>query len=235
MKATGYTTMAERAPDPADYPDADPALLVPGSLVFRPAAGPSTSTTTATGGPTSPERAGTARRPRLGRLLARSPPGCPYRLRGRARVRQMGGQGLPTEAEWERAARGGLENARSHGVTSISPHGRAMANTWQGEFPWQNLLIDGFAGTSPVGSFPPTGYGLSDMTGNVWEWTRDRFDADPSEAPCCGPPAGRRDRAPRHQGRLASVRARTTVCATGQRRVRAKRLTPRPATSASAA
>jgi len=63
-----------------------------------------------------------------------------------------------------------------------------MANTWQGPFPWQNLISDGFAGTSPVGSFPPTGYGLSDMTGNVWEWTADLFDADPSEAPCCGPP-----------------------------------------------
>jgi formylglycine-generating enzyme len=71
-----------------------------------------------------------------------------------------------------------------------TPKGRQMANTWQGEFPWQNLLTDRYAGTSPVGAFPPNGYGLADMAGNVWEWTSDFFTPrhpDEVERPCCVP------------------------------------------------
>jgi formylglycine-generating enzyme required for sulfatase activity len=82
-----------------------------------------------------------------------------------------------------------------------------MANTWQGEFPWQNLLQDGFAGTSPVGTFPPNGYGLSDMTGNVWEWTVDPFEAAPSESPCCGGAA-----AQPHEQRLV-IKGGSHLCA----------------------
>ena len=98
------------------------------------------------------------------------------------------GKDLPTEAEWERAARGGLEGAVFAWGDEYAPGGRTMANTWQGQFPWENLLEDGFAGTSPVGSFPANGYGLSDVTGNVWEWTSDFF-AMPSRSqrPCCAP------------------------------------------------
>ena len=85
------------------------------------------------------------------------------------------GKALPTEAEWEYAARGGLEGAVFAWGDEPFPDGRPMANTWQGEFPWQNLKLDGFEGTSPVGRFPPNGYGLYDMAGNVWEWTADFF------------------------------------------------------------
>ena len=100
------------------------------------------------------------------------------------------GKSLPTEAEWEFAARGGLEGATYVWGNEFAPRGRMMANTWQGEFPWQNLETDGYEGTSPVGSFPPNGYGLYDMAGNVWQWTsdwyQDRHHVLVSGA-CCGP------------------------------------------------
>jgi formylglycine-generating enzyme required for sulfatase activity len=87
------------------------------------------------------------------------------------------GKTLPTEAEWEFAARGGLSGAEYAWGDELTPDGRAMANTWQGEFPWENHLEDGFERTSPVTAFPPNGYGLYDMIGNVWEWTADWYHA----------------------------------------------------------
>ena len=134
------------------------------------------------------------------------------------------GKELPGEAEWERAARGGLDGKVFAWGDEFAPKGRMMANTWQGEFPWQNLMSDGFAGTSPIRRFAPNGFGLYDMTGNTWEWTSDWFSARaPSarsvatELLCPREAAGshrsrqlrrrRDDSAEDDQGRLAPVRA----------------------------
>jgi len=109
------------------------------------------------------------------------------------------GKDLPTEAEWEFAARGGLDGAEFAWGDEFTPSGKHMANTWQGNFPEENLALDGYERTSPVGSFPPNGYGLYDMIGNVWEWTSDwyapRHEADAPKT-CCipkNPRGGRQD------------------------------------------
>ena len=119
------------------------------------------------------------------------------------------GKELPSEAEWEFAARGGLDGAAFAWGDEHFPGGKPMANTWQGEFPWQNLNADGFEGTSPVGSFPPNGFGLYDVCGNVWEWTSDWFTANRGEKPLLRTSGTGRRALPAQgdQGRLASLRA----------------------------
>ena len=89
------------------------------------------------------------------------------------------GKALPDEVEWELAARGGLRGATYAWGDEPTPRGRVMANTWQGDFPVHNDLLDGYDRTSPVGVFPANGYGLVDMTGNVWEWTATTFEPFP--------------------------------------------------------
>ena len=188
VKATGYVTVAERPLDPSDYPDADAAALVPGALVFQPARGPVDLRDFRNWWAYVP--GATWQRP--------EGPASDTYTRARHPVTQVAhedaeayaawaGKALPTEAEWEYAARGGLEGAVFSWGDEFAPGGRMMANTWQGEFPWQNLLSDGYAGTSPAGAFEPNGYGLVDMTGNVWEWTRDEGRWDRAEPPCCAP------------------------------------------------
>lgn len=107
---------------------------------------------------------------------------------------EWAGKRLPTEAEWEYAARGGLEQARFAWGDELTPDGEHLCNIWQGTFPDVNTEEDGFTGTSPVGAFPANGYGLYDVAGNVWEWCADWFSADhhaeaPRENPH-GPPTG---------------------------------------------
>jgi formylglycine-generating enzyme len=194
VRETGYVTVAERPLDPADYPDADPELLVPGSLVFR-----------KTPGPVSLDDFRNWWEYVPGAYWKR-PEGSGTTINGRDRhpvvhiayedaeaFATWAGKEIPAEAEWEFAARGGLERAVFSWGDEHFPAGKAMANTWQGEFPWQNLTLDGYVGTSPVGSFPANGFGLYDMCGNVWEWTSDWYapsvSAD-SESPCCGSHGG---------------------------------------------
>jgi formylglycine-generating enzyme required for sulfatase activity len=109
------------------------------------------------------------------------------------------GKDLPTEAEWEFAAWGGLEGAEFAWGKELTPGGKQMANTWQGAFPHENIRLDGYERTSPVTAFPPNGYGLYDMIGNVWEWTSDWYSSKHEpDAPnaCCipkNPRGGRED------------------------------------------
>lgn len=189
VQDTGHVTWAEQAPIAEHYPGADPALLVPGSLVFR-----------KTAGPVDLRQIGNWWHWTRGADW-RHPEGASSNVGGRERhpvthvafadaeaYAAWAGKSLPTEAEWEFAARGGLDGAIYTWGDEFAPKGRMMANTWQGEFPWQNLATDGYEGTSPVERFPANGYGLYDMAGNVWEWTADSFEqAPPAKPPCCAP------------------------------------------------
>jgi formylglycine-generating enzyme len=196
---TNYVTLAERPANPDDYPGAKPELLLPSSVVFKKSAGPVDLR--------NPYNWWTYvagadwRRPRgPGSSIAElaDHPVVHVAFEDVEAYARWAGQELPTEAEWEHAARGGLEDAEFSWGNKYMPDGRPMANNWQGEFPWQNLLEDGYEWTAPVGTFPPNGYGLFDMAGNVWEWTTDWYqDHGKIERTCCtieNPRGGDRDR-----------------------------------------
>jgi formylglycine-generating enzyme len=186
VEATGHVTLAEIAPDPDADPGAPPHMLCAGSLVFV----------------KSPQPVPLDNFGNWWTLMAgadwRHPTGPKGSIGGRKKhpvvhvafadaeaFARWEGKGLPTEAEWERAARGGLDGVEYAWGDELAPRGRAMANTWQGEFPWENLRADGYEGTSPVDAFPPNKYGLFDMIGNVWEWTTDWYGASHGRAASC--------------------------------------------------
>jgi formylglycine-generating enzyme len=191
VAATGYRTVAERIPNPADYPGALPHMLKPGSLVFHKTRGPVDLRNISNWWEWKPgaywrhpEGKGSSVAGRLDHPVVQ------VALEDAEAYARWAGKALPTEAEWEFAARGGLDGAEFVWGDEFAPEGHQMANTWQGEFPWQNLCADGFERTSPVGTFPPNGYGLFDMAGNVWEWTTNWFSVrhiSITESPCCVP------------------------------------------------
>jgi len=199
VDATGHKTFAEKAPKAEDYPGALPHMLKAGSLVFLP--------------PARPIGLNDWRQWWEFRFGANwsHPYGKGTSIKGlddhpvvhvayqdAEAYAIWAGKELPTEAEWEFAARGGLEGAEFAWGDEFTPGGRHMANTWQGDFPHQNLKRDGYERTSPVKAFPSNGYGLYDMVGNVWEWTTDwyapKHPADAAKA-CCIPenPRGARE------------------------------------------
>ena len=228
VQATGYVTLAEIAPDPKDYPGAKPEHAEGGRAGLHAA-----------------QQAGRSRRlePVVALHLRRRPGGVltgqgshigglddhpvvQIAYRDAEAYARWAGKELPTEAEWEFAARGGLDGAEFAWGEEFTPGGKHMANTWQGDFPHENLQRrTARARTSPVRAFPANGYGVHDMIGNVWEWTTDWYSAKhEADAPkaCCvpqqsarrarggelrPPPARHPDSAQGAEGRLAPLRA----------------------------
>jgi formylglycine-generating enzyme len=196
VHSTGYVTLAERPPDPRDYPGAAPHLLVPGSAVFIMPSGlvdlrsmtwwqyVSDASWRAPDGP----RSSWEDRP--------DHPVVHVALEDALAYCDWTGTSLPSEAEWEYAARGGLAGAPYAWGDTFEPYGFPMANIWSGEFPVLNLKPRP-PGTEPVGGYPPNGYGLVDMIGNVWEWTASVYSSRNSGiggAPCCKSSQPPRDR-----------------------------------------
>lgn len=192
VEATGYVTFAEIPPDPKDYPGALPHMLRAGSLTFNPPARLVAGLHDWSQWWTFKFGA-TWRRPYGSGSSIKGLDDHPVvhvAYRDAEAYAAWAGKSLPTEAEWEFAARGGLENAEFAWGNELTPEGRHMANTWQGDFPTENTKADGYARTSPVKAFPANGYGLYDMIGNVWEWTTDFWSTrHPADAPkaCCVP------------------------------------------------
>jgi len=199
VRATGHVTTAEVAPDPKDYPGALPHMLYAGSLVFVP---PRSAVDLRDWSQWWTFLKGADWRhpygPKSNVKRLDNHPVVHVSLSDALAYAKWAGRDLPTEAEWEFAARGGLDGAEFAWGEQFMPRGVQMANIWQGNFPLQKLNENGYKRTSPVGAFPPNGYGVCDMIGNVWEWTSDwytpKHEADAAK-PCCIPenPRGGRE------------------------------------------
>lgn len=191
VAATNYITLAERVPDPKDYPGALSHMLFAGSLVFQKATGPVNLRNPAewwdfVKGANWKSPLG----PKSGIFKKDKHPVVHIAYEDAVAYARWAGKELPSEAEWEYAAWGGIEDVEFAWGNDFAPDGKQMANTWQGSFPYQNLLDDGFERTSPVGTFPANGYGLYDLIGNVWEWTADWWSSrhpDKQAKSCCIP------------------------------------------------
>ncbi len=191
VRATGHKTFAELVPDPRRYPGSRPDMLFAGSLVFTP---PNHAVDLRYWGEWWTLLKGTDWRhpygPKSNINALDNHPVVHVTFGDALAYARWAGKDLPTEAEWEFAARGGLDGAEYAWGDEFAPGGQHRANTWQGNFPGENLCEDGFERTSPVTAFPPNGYGVYDMIGNVWEWTTDwwstKHQADAPKA-CCIP------------------------------------------------
>jgi sulfatase modifying factor 1 len=187
VKETGHVTLAEKAPNAEDYPGAAPEMLQPASVVF-----------------VQPKhRVDMKNHFNWWRYVPganwRHPEGPRSSIEDRAdhpvvhigfedveAYAKWAGKEVPTESEWEFAARGGLDGTDYAWGDDLYPNGKFMANTWQGDFPYENHALDGYKRTSPVGTFPANGYGLFDMIGNIWEWTTDWYaDSHVAQQSCC--------------------------------------------------
>jgi formylglycine-generating enzyme required for sulfatase activity len=189
VEETGYVTVAERPLDPADFPGAPAENLVPGSLVFTMTRGPVdlrhlSQWWTWTPGACWLHPDG----PRSSIDGREDEPVVHVALEDVEAYAAWAGKELPTEAEWEHAARGGLEGATYVWGDEPEAPGERLANYWHGDFPWRH--DDGYGTRQPVGTYPPNGYGLHDTAGNVWEWTSDWYverRAGTDDTPCCVP------------------------------------------------